>query len=141
EGGHRIGLVTKMAPVRLPNGRLGARLFVELDGNVPPVPVDSTFAVRPRSALSLKYLELVRGDSRHVVPNEGHVGTEHANNPVELDELVRTFDSRTRNGQRKTFRYGAEALYGRGADINSAIHQLPPFLRHLEPVARTLAEP
>jgi ABC-type transporter Mla subunit MlaD len=141
EGGHRIGLVTKMEPVRLATGRIGARLFVELDGNVPAVPVDSTWAVRPRSALSLKYLELVRGESRKVVPNEGHVGIERANNPVELDQLLKIFDHRTRNGQRKTFRYGAEALYGRGADINTSIHELPPFLDHLEPVARTLAEP
>ena len=141
EGGHRIGMISRMEPVRLRGGHIGARLQLRLDRDVPAVPVDSTWAVRPRSALSLKYLELQRGHSRRTVPADGHVSAVHARNPVELDELVDTFDQRTRRGQAKLIAGSATALYGRGADINRALGTLPPFLGHLEPVARTLAAP
>lgn len=141
EGGHRIGMVTKMAPVRLRNGRIGARLDLKLDRDVPAVPVDSTWAVRPRSALSLKYLELVRGRARRTFAEGAHVDETQARNPVELDQLVDTFDERTRRGQARLVRGSGEALYSRGADLNRSFGQLPRFLRHLEPVARTLAAP
>jgi phospholipid/cholesterol/gamma-HCH transport system substrate-binding protein len=141
EGGHRIGMITKIAPVRLGGGKIGARLSLKLDRDVPAVPVDSTWAVRPRSALSLKYLELHRGHSRRTVPANGRVAAGQARSPVELDQLLDTFDRRTRAGQRKLVRGSAEALYGRGADINRAIGTLPPFLAHLTPVAHVLAEP
>jgi ABC-type transporter Mla subunit MlaD len=141
EGGHRIGMITRMAPVRLGGGRIGARLDLKLDRDVPAVPVDSTWAVRPRSALSLKYLELRRGRARKTIPSDGHVAADRARNPVELDELLDTFDARTRRGQAKLVRGSAEALYSRGVDINRALGTLPAFLGHLTPVAHVLAEP
>ena len=141
EGGQRIGLVSQIDPVRLPGGHIGARLHLKLDRNTPAVPVDSTWAVRPRSALSLKYLELVRGHSRRTVAESGHMGVAHSNNPVELDQLLSTFDKRTREGGYKFLRGSSQALYGRGLALNTAIGELPRFLRHLEPVMRTLGEP
>jgi ABC-type transporter Mla subunit MlaD len=141
EGGERIGLVTKLQPVRLPNGKIGARLHLKLDRNTPAVPVDSTWAVRPRSALSLKYLELVRGRSHRTVPENGHMGIAHARNPVELDQLLDTFDERTRRGAYRFEEGSGEALYARGRDLNESFGTLPRFLRHLEPVMRTLGEP
>jgi|tagenome__1003787_1003787.scaffolds.fasta_scaffold20893798_2 ABC-type transporter Mla subunit MlaD len=141
EGGERIGLVSQIDPVRLPGGRVGARLHLKLDRNTPGVPVDSTWAVRPRSALSLKYLELIRGHSRKTVPDNGHVGIARSNNPVELDQLLSTFDKRTREGGYKFLRGSSQSLYARGRDLNTAIGELPRFLRHLEPVMRTLGEP
>ena len=141
EGGQRIGLVSAIDPVRLPGGHIGARLHLKLDRNTPAVPVDSTWAVRPRSALSLKYLQLVRGHSRKTVAEDGHMGVAHSRNPVELDQLLSTFDKRTREGGYKFLRGSSQSLYGRGPDLNTAIGELPRFLRHLEPVMRTLGEP
>jgi virulence factor Mce-like protein len=141
EGGYRIGLITEMDPVRLPNGKVGARVHLKLDSDVPPVPVDSRFTVRPRSALSLKYLELDRGTSRRTVPANGHVGVAQAGRAVELDELLNTFDARTRQGEQDTLGGFSTALASRGADLNQALSRLPDFLGHLEPVSRTLADP
>jgi virulence factor Mce-like protein len=141
EGGERIGLVTALEPVRLPNGRVGARLHLKLDRSTPAVPVDSTWAVRPRSALSLKYLQLVRGHSRKTIPEDGHVAVTQSRNPVELDQLLNTFDARTRRGGYRYLRGSSTALEGRGDDLNQAIGTLPVFLRHLTPVMRTLGDP
>jgi virulence factor Mce-like protein len=141
EGGERIGLVTALDPVRLPNGRIGARLHLKLDRSTPAVPVDSTWAVRPRSALSLKYLELVRGHSHKTIPENGHVAATQSRNPVELDQLLNTFDARTRRGGYRYLRGSSEALTGRGDDLNQALGTLPLFLRHLTPVMRTLGDP
>jgi ABC-type transporter Mla subunit MlaD len=141
EGGERIGLVTKLEPVRLRDGKIGARLHLKLDRSTPAVPVDSTWAVRPRSALSLKYLELVRGRSHKTVPENGHMGVTQARNPVELDQLLDTFDARTRHGASRFLEGSSESLYARGRDLNEAFGTLPQFLRHLTPVMRTLADP
>src|SRR4051794_29967880 len=61
-GGFLVGVVNKMEPVtRTVNGRPRTIALVEmkLNKDVEPLPVDTTVAVRPRSALGLKYLDIV----------------------------------------------------------------------------------
>jgi ABC-type transporter Mla subunit MlaD len=61
--------------------------------------------------------------------------------PVELDQILNTFDEPTRLAiQRNLLEFG-NALAGRGPDINSALGDLDPLLRRLQPVARNLASP
>ena len=47
EGGFRVGVVEQMAPVRLPDGTVGAQLKLKLDKKVGALPADTT---RERSA-------------------------------------------------------------------------------------------
>lgn len=141
EGGARIGLVESMRPVRFADGRVGAQATVALGGSVSHLPIDSRWAVRPRSALAQKYLEVVRGRARKAVPEAGHVARGQVHNPVELDDFLDTFDARTRRGSQELIRGTSDALAGRGADINDSLAILPSFLSHLEPVARILGDP
>ncbi|MEA2160579.1 MAG: phospholipid/cholesterol/gamma-HCH transport system substrate-binding protein, partial [Solirubrobacteraceae bacterium] len=53
EGGFRVGLVSDMRPIELPNGQVGALLTLKLDKANGNVPVDSTATIRPRSVLGL----------------------------------------------------------------------------------------
>src|SRR5688572_14993807 len=68
EGGFRIGQVSKIDPVRLDNGKVGAVLTLLLDKKAGPLPRDTEIVIRPRSTLGLKYVELVRGRSRSTFP-------------------------------------------------------------------------
>ena len=52
-----------MTPVRGKDGKVVAELDLKLDKRIGDVPQDSTFRIRPRSALGLKYLELIEGRS------------------------------------------------------------------------------
>ena len=59
-GGSRVGVIDDMRPVRERDGKVVAELDLKLDKRIGDVPRDSTFRIRPRSALGLKYLELTR---------------------------------------------------------------------------------
>ncbi len=63
-GGVRVGQIEAIEPVA--NGgraTANAKLDLKLDPEVEPLPVDSTVIVRSRSALGIKYLEIVPGKS------------------------------------------------------------------------------
>src|SRR3954462_3295787 len=66
-GGFRVGVVSKMQPKTIvENGQAKtiAVVDVKLEKDVNPLPADTTVAVRPRSALGLKYLDIVPGKSK-----------------------------------------------------------------------------
>src|SRR4051794_18169522 len=71
EGGFRIGQVAAIDPV--PGSRSGAQLTLKLDTSATPLPADSSIRIRPRSALGLKFVEVVRGKSSHALPDGGTI--------------------------------------------------------------------
>lgn len=141
EGGFRIGLVSSMRPVQLPNGQVGAQLTLQLDQAHGKVPVDSTVSIQPRSLLGLKYVELERGISSQVYSDGSVMPVTHTSVPVQFDDLLGTFDAKTRSAVQQNLVGFGDAVTGRGAALNDTIHSLPELLGHLEPVARYLAAP
>ena len=140
EGGFRIGQITKITPVRVDDGTGGAELEVRLDQNAAPVPVDSTILIRPRSALGLKYVELVRGESaRELTEGATLTATEQAIAP-ELDEFFSIFDERTRENIDVNLATFGAAFAGRGEALNRTFASLPELLGDLVPVMRTLSD-
>jgi virulence factor Mce-like protein len=140
-GGFRVGVVTEMEPVRLPGGRVGAEVLLKLDQAVGELPADSRVVIRPRSALGLKYVELVKGRSRETIADGGVLPARQATIPVELDEVYNIFDAETRRASQENLQGFGDAFTGRGADLNRLIGDLPPLLRRLEPVMANLADP
>ena len=140
-GGQRIGVIDKLRPVTMESGETGAELVVRLDEEHAAVPVDSTWRVRPRSPLGLKYLELTKGRSKRTLMDGDTVLASSTGFDVELADYLGIFEERTREGMRKVLEGSGETFAGRGADLNRAIEDAPRLLRHLEPVARTLADP
>jgi virulence factor Mce-like protein len=141
EGGFRIGQIAKIAPVHTDDGRNGAQLTLKLDKSATPIPVDSTIRIRPRSALGLKYVELVRGKSDKAL-EEGQVITSQAGAvPPELDDFFAIFDEKTRQNVESVLDYFGTALAGRGKSINQTLAALPDLFGDLPPVMRNLAAP
>jgi ABC-type transporter Mla subunit MlaD len=141
EGGQRIGVVEDMRPVPLPDGTTGAEATLKLDREHGDVPTDSTVNIRPRSVLGLKYVELTRGSSSKTIADGETLPASQARFPVTLDEYFGTFDERTRAGVRRNLKGFGNTFSNRGAALNRTIEDAPRLLRHLEPVAATLAEP
>ena len=141
ETGVRIGVVEEMRPVALEDGRAGAELTLKLEEDAGDVPVDSTFAVRPQSGLAGKYVELTRGTAEQTYADGGVVAAERVRLPVELDDVLSTFDARTRAGAQRSLTGAGNALAGRGLGLNQALSQLPRLLEVAEPVMANLAAP
>jgi virulence factor Mce-like protein len=141
-GGARVGVISGIKAVPDANGRPRALLTMKLDNDLKPLPVDSTFLVRSRSALGLKYLEVQRGRAKAGYQEGARVPLRQARpSSVELDQVLEMFDNPTREGARRTLNGLGTGFAGRGADLNLALGDLRPLLADLEPVSRNLSDP
>src|SRR4051794_29541377 len=144
-GGFLVGVVNKMEPkVVTVGGRTKTIAVVDMKLNkqVEPLPVDTRIAVRPRSALGLKYLDIVPGKSKRTLQagDTIHLG-QAADQAVEYEDVFSTFDKHTRDNSRTALKGFGDAFAGRGTSINQAIEAFNPFFKHLTPVMRTLSDP
>jgi phospholipid/cholesterol/gamma-HCH transport system substrate-binding protein len=140
-GGFRVGVVDSITPKRRPDGSTYATIHMKLQTDVKPLPIDSTLIVRSRSALGLKYVEITPGRAGRGFRAGATVPLANATpHPVEIDQVLNTFDLKTRIGARKSLEGFGGALAGRGRDLNTVIALLPPLLSNLEPVATNLAD-
>ncbi len=138
-GGARIGVVSSVTPVRTASGRAIAQLNLQLQNSVKPLPVDSRFTVRLKGAIGLKYLQITPGQSGHGWSDNATVPLGHASTEVDFDQVLSMFNPPTRVGVQRTTIGFAEALAGRGYDLNNAFGAFVPLLGDLAPVARNLA--
>lgn len=141
-GGTRVGIISEIAPLVHDDGRVSARLTLKLDTRVRPLPADSTFMVRPRSAVGLKYLEITPGTARAGLDDGDTLPLRNATpEPVEIDDFLNMFDDRTRRANQANLKIFGDALAGRGIDLNDAVVELDPLTRNVIPVMRNLADP
>ncbi|HWI71156.1 MAG TPA: MlaD family protein, partial [Baekduia sp.] len=140
-GGTRVGVVDKITPKQLANGRVIAQLHLKLETTVKPLPKDSTILIRSKSALGLKYVELTKGKSTAGYPDGATIPLKAATPaPVEFDEFLSTFDDKTRKGAQQQLLGLGNGLAGRGQDLNQAIQALHPLLTELAPAMANLAD-
>jgi len=138
--GVRVGFVEDVVPVQHSNGRVTAKADLKLDKSVDPIPKGSTVIVRAQSSLGLKYLEIDRSNNPNGYPEGSTLPLSAAHpRPVEFDQVLSTFNGRTRSAIRQNLVQFGAVLAGRGPQINAALGQLRPLLRRLQPVARNLA--
>jgi ABC-type transporter Mla subunit MlaD len=182
-GGHRVGVVESIEPVQgegtqtlaqsdgsaagaaaNDTGGVVARVNLKLDKTAQPLPKDSIFRVRYRSAFGLKYLEIVRGNggpapeghtfdgtddggvctlpaTADEPPAEGAAGNGCFQEQTEFDDIANTFDTETRENARRNLTGFGDGFAGRGFSLNVAIENLRPLIVNLKPVADILSEP
>ncbi len=140
-GGFRVGVVDSISPKHQANGKTYATIHMKLDKKVEPLPVDSTLVVRARSALGLKYVEITPGTAKAGYRAGATVPLSQAKPlPVDIDQVLNTFDLRTRKGARNSLTGIGGGLAGRGISLNEAIQLAPRLLTDLEPVMTNLAD-
>jgi virulence factor Mce-like protein len=141
-GGFRVGVVDTITPRRRPDGTTYATIHMKLQSDVEPLPIDSKIIVRSRSALGLKYVQITPGTAARGFRAGSTIPLGNATpQPVEIDQVLNTFDLRTRIGIRKSLTGFGDTLAGRGRDLNETIGLLPPLLTNLEAVTRNLSDP
>jgi virulence factor Mce-like protein len=143
-GGFRVGVVTNLQPTVARVGghrRTIAEVSLKLDKTIEPLAVDTKLRTRPRSALGLKYLEVIPGKSKKTFAAGDVIPVKNASQPLELENVFQIFDRKSRPAIRNATTGFGDAFAGRGASLNTAIASLNPFFRHLTPVMRNLADP
>ena len=140
-GGFRVGVVEDMKPVQLSKGVTGAELKLKLDKSIGKIPADSIWRIRPRSALGLKYVELTEGHSKQAFKDGDTVPVERTKVNVDIDEVFKMFDSRTRRASQENLQGFGDTFAGRGAAVGRTVEELPRLFGHLQPVMRNLSDP
>jgi virulence factor Mce-like protein len=144
-GGFRVGSVEEITSVRRRvdgEVRSVAQLDLQLDKEIEPLSVDSSFGVRPRSALGLKYIEVTPGRSERTFEDGATVPLRNAGEITpELEDVLSTFQPETRSDSQAALEGFGDAFAGRGSDLNIAIRELNPFVQHLLPVMENLSDP
>ncbi|MDX6686367.1 MAG: phospholipid/cholesterol/gamma-HCH transport system substrate-binding protein, partial [Baekduia sp.] len=101
---------------------------IELQPAYAPLPDDAKAILRQKTLLGETYVELTPGTANaHKIPDHGHLKTAQVSPTVELDEIYRSFDPPTRRAFQVWMQTQAQAIKGRGRDINDALGNLGPF--------------
>ena len=139
EGGALVGLVGSVNATRTRAGAPIATINLNLYKSVEPLPRDTTFTIRLKGAIGLKYLAVSRGHDASGLRNGATVPMAQTSASVDFDQVLGMFTPKTRTGVQDTTVGFGQALAGRGESLNATIGALRPLLGALAPVAANLA--
>ena len=112
---------------------------IELDQRYAPLPRDTRAMLRQKTLLGETYVALTPGSSgAGTLPEDGRLPQGRVASTVELDEIFRAFDPKTRDAFRAWMDQLALATDGRGADINAALGELPSFATDTDTLLKVL---
>ncbi|MEK6272018.1 MAG: MlaD family protein [Actinomycetota bacterium] len=112
---------------------------IELDSSYAPIPTDTRAMLRTKTLLGETFVELTPGDGQGSTLEEGgRLPEAQVAESVQLDEIWRTFNARTRDAFRVWMQGTAASLRGRGPDISAAIAELSPFAEETNRLLRVL---
>jgi phospholipid/cholesterol/gamma-HCH transport system substrate-binding protein len=112
---------------------------VEVDDQYAPLPEDTRATLRQKTLLGETYVELTPGTKDGpMLPDGGQLGDGQVSPTVELDEIFRAFDPKTREAFRVWMDQQGRAFNRRGEDINDALGNLAPFANDTRDVLEIL---
>jgi virulence factor Mce-like protein len=116
-----------------------ADVVLEIRPRFAPIPADARATLRSKTLLGETYVELSPGTaSGPTVPDGGALAAGRVSETVDFDEVLRTFDARTRRALQEGIQSSAGALGGRGGDLSAAIGTLSPFAQDGATLLRVL---
>jgi phospholipid/cholesterol/gamma-HCH transport system substrate-binding protein len=112
---------------------------VELDSEYAPIPSDTRATLRAKTLLGETYVELTPGSAEaEPLPEGGDLPRAQVAESVQLDEIFRTFDDRTRAAFSQWMQGAAAAFRGRGEDVSIALASLDSFAAEADKALRVL---
>lgn len=112
---------------------------IEIDDPYAPLPEDTRAILRQKTLLGETYMELTQGNGdAPTIPEGGTLPHAQVSEAVQLDEIFRAFDERTRDAFKIWMQSSAIATAGRGADLSAAIANLEPFAEDANRLLRVL---
>src|SRR3954463_9680609 len=120
-----VGKVKKITPDKV-TGR--SDVEIQLQSRYAPLPSDARAILRQKTLLGETYVELTPGHaSAKTIPEGGALATSQVSDTVELDEILRSFDPKTRAAFQDWIQTQAQAIGHNGQDLNDALGNLAPF--------------
>src|SRR5215213_5968259 len=112
-----------------PDTKTGLTLAViEMESQYAPVKADARAMLRQKTLLGETYVELTPGTpGSKAVAENGTLAQGQVAPTVELDEILRAFDPKTRKAWQTWMQAQAQGIDGYGRDINDALGNLGPF--------------
>jgi len=125
---------------KVPDRRSGLTdVTIEIDDQYAPIPRDTTAILRQKTLLGETYVELSPGEgATRDLPDGGTLPTAQVSPTVELDEIFRAFDPKTREALRVWLDQQGRAVGTGGRALNDALGNLTPFAENSEDVIRIL---
>ena len=101
---------------------------IEMQSQYAPVKSDVKAILRQKTLLGETYVELTPGspDAKPIAEN-GMLASTQVAPTVELDEILRAFDPKTRQAFQTWMQAQAQGIDGYGRDVNDALGNLAPF--------------
>lgn len=132
-GGVRVGQVLN------PHAEHGiAVVDLKLSDKFKPLPADSKLQVRLRSAVGVRYLEVIPGHSKTGLPEGATIPVSQVEPSVALDQVLGTFDAKTRAATSTLLRELGNGVDGRGTDLNGVVHDTPRLLTDLRGISNAV---
>ncbi len=130
--------VGKVKSINLADNGL-ADASIEVDSQYAPVPADTRAILRQKTLLGETYVELTPGDrDGPKLPEGGMLPEAQVSDAVQLDEVFRAFNPRTRQAFRVWMQGTAAALNHQGPNLSAAIAELDPFAEQTNRVLKIL---
>jgi virulence factor Mce-like protein len=115
------------------------RATIEIQSRYAPVPRDTRAILRQKTLLGETYVELTPGNPRAgTLDDGGRLPRGQVRPTVELDEILRRLDARTRRDLKRLVVGLAGAVERRGEDLNDAAGNLAPFAADSSELLATL---
>src|SRR3954454_18034736 len=116
-----------------------SKATIQIENKYAPIPTNTQAILRQKTLLGETYVELTPGDkSKGMLAENGTLPASQVSPTVELDEIFRAFDRKTRDAFQVWMQSQAASFHGRGVDINNAIGNLAPFAVDTDVLLRIL---
>jgi len=116
-----------------------AQATIDIEDKYAPIPVGTRAILRTKTLLGETYVELTPGDSEGPKLHDGAVlARANVAESVQLDEIFRTFDQRTRAAFQEWMQEGATAISGQGQSLSNAFAEFDPFFTEFDHLFRLL---
>ena len=114
---------------------------LRIDKRYAPLPADTRAILRQKTLLGETYVELTPGTrDGPTIPDRGRIPLGQVADTVQLDEIFRTFDAKTRVAFRTWMDQQGRGFRNRGADLNAALGNLAPFEQDATTILQILDE-
>jgi virulence factor Mce-like protein len=114
---------------------------LEIDARYAPIPKDTRAILRQKTLLGETYVELSPGSRQSgSIPDGGQIASSRVAPTVELDEIFRAFDAKTRVAFQRWMVNQGRVFETHGQDLNDALGNLTPFAEDFGSLLQILNE-
>ncbi|HXD54334.1 MAG TPA: MlaD family protein [Solirubrobacteraceae bacterium] len=113
---------------------------VEINSKYAPIRANMHAIIRQKTLLGETYIQLIpEGNSGPYLADNGRIANSQVEPSVTLDDILQTFDPKTRADFKIWQQAVAEGIDGKGEQINAAFARLEPFAEHANKLVTILA--